>query len=383
MRSETVLVLQGGGSLGAYECGVYRTLAKHNIKFDIIAGTSIGAINASIITSTQDNNNSAEILEHFWLTLAENILPPILTSSFTDRTRAILASIYGTIYGNSKAFMPRWFMPNTPDYLLPYNWTYLYDSTPLKNTLKQYVDFTKLKIKTNGSSNTDHGKYYNTNDSSGNNFTPRLILTSTDIQRGEPVIFDSNNMHIDVDHVIACTGYPFYGISWTKKDGRYLWDGSLLSNTPVLEVINASPKTGKKFYIVDIFPRVQEQLPKNMSNIWHRARDIMYIDKVDNNVKLLNVVTEHHLNLLKELYEIVSSSKLDEKNKVRFEKIQSECNRVANEHHTILNKVTRIQRKETEHFIFEDADFSVATIKKLIRQGEQDAENAIGEKISA
>ncbi|HEY7081787.1 MAG TPA: patatin-like phospholipase family protein [Nitrososphaeraceae archaeon] len=37
-RSETVLVLQGGGSLGAYECGVYKTLAKHGIKFDIFAG---------------------------------------------------------------------------------------------------------------------------------------------------------------------------------------------------------------------------------------------------------------------------------------------------------------------------------------------------------
>ena len=44
---ETVLVMQGGGSLGAYECGVYKTLAKHNIKFDIVSGTSIGALNAS------------------------------------------------------------------------------------------------------------------------------------------------------------------------------------------------------------------------------------------------------------------------------------------------------------------------------------------------
>ena len=32
---ETVLVMQGGGSLGAYECGVYKTLAKHNVKFDM------------------------------------------------------------------------------------------------------------------------------------------------------------------------------------------------------------------------------------------------------------------------------------------------------------------------------------------------------------
>ena len=188
-------------------------------------------------------------------------------------------------------------------------------------------------------------------------------------------------MDIDIDHVIACTGYPFYGIGWTKKDGRYLWDGSLLSNTPVLEVIKASPKAAKKFYIADIFPRRQQELPKNMSEVWHRARDIMYIDKTDNNVKILKTVTEHHLTLLKELYEIVSSSKLEEKNKARFNKIEPECNRLVHEHRTIMNEVIRIQRKEEkEHFIFEDADFSTAKIKKLISQGEQDAENALAEK---
>ena len=41
-QTENVLVLQGGGSLGAYDCGVYKTLTKHNIKFDIVSGTSIG-----------------------------------------------------------------------------------------------------------------------------------------------------------------------------------------------------------------------------------------------------------------------------------------------------------------------------------------------------
>src|SRR6185503_16194602 len=76
MNLETILVLQGGGSLGAYECGVYKALYKSGIKFDILAGSSIGAINASIITATQNSNkNAAEILESFWLTLAENINP--------------------------------------------------------------------------------------------------------------------------------------------------------------------------------------------------------------------------------------------------------------------------------------------------------------------
>ncbi|HJS81298.1 MAG TPA: DUF3734 domain-containing protein, partial [Nitrososphaera sp.] len=43
-------------------------------------------------------------------------------------------------------------------------------------------------------------------------------------------------------------------------------------------------------------------------------------------------------------------------------------------------EITRIERKEDLHFIFEDADFSLATIKKLISQGEEDAENALAKK---
>ena len=73
-----VLVLQGGGALGAYEAGVYDvlyywikkdqkdqdiadpSLKNHNI-FDIVAGTSIGAINASILVSyVKENHNSWE-----------------------------------------------------------------------------------------------------------------------------------------------------------------------------------------------------------------------------------------------------------------------------------------------------------------------------------
>jgi NTE family protein len=66
LPSETVLVLQGGRSLGAYECGVYKSLYKHGIKFDILAGSSIGAINASIICSAQNaNKDAAEVLEIF------------------------------------------------------------------------------------------------------------------------------------------------------------------------------------------------------------------------------------------------------------------------------------------------------------------------------
>ena len=85
---ETVLVLQGGGSLGAYECGVFKTLDKHNIKFDVIVGTSIGAVNASIIAGSGDENPS-ENLENFWLELAENT-----TSIFPESMQSYFSTLY-------------------------------------------------------------------------------------------------------------------------------------------------------------------------------------------------------------------------------------------------------------------------------------------------
>lgn len=52
---ENVLVIQGGGSLGAFPCGVYKALVKQNMRIDIVAGTSIGAVNAAIIVGSKSS----------------------------------------------------------------------------------------------------------------------------------------------------------------------------------------------------------------------------------------------------------------------------------------------------------------------------------------
>jgi NTE family protein len=388
--TETVLVLQGGGSLGAYECGVYKTLAKHGIEFDILAGSSIGAINSSIICSAQNaDKNTAEILEDFWLTLAErNVPPPFLTHSLlpvailsptllsADKMMAILSSMYSVTYGNPKAFTPRWFKPDSLDYFSPYKWNYLYDTTLLKNTLNQYIDFRYLnKI------GDPEKKSHNNNNT--NDLRSRLIISAADIQKGEPVIFDSYKMDIDADSIVACAGYPFYGIQWSTKDGRYLWDGSLLTNTPMLEAINASPEYNKRFYIVDVFPREQTELPTNMVEVWHRARDIIFMDKTNTNIEMLKI-RERYLALLKKIHDIINAddAKIDEKSKTKLKEIESEYNELVHGYGAVIEEVTRIGRKEKMHYLFEDGDFSAYRIKKLIREGEEDAEKALSERIS-
>ena len=49
LPGQVVLVLQGGGALGAYQVGVYQALHEAGIEPDWVIGTSIGAINASLI----------------------------------------------------------------------------------------------------------------------------------------------------------------------------------------------------------------------------------------------------------------------------------------------------------------------------------------------
>lgn len=344
---ETVLVLQGGGSLGAYECGVYKSLERHGINFDVIVGTSIGAVNASIIAGAKDN--PVKSLENFWLELSESV-----SEMFPEDTRPFFSTMHATIWGNPKVVLPINGMPNP--WLMSMTKPFLYDNEPLKKTLLQFVDFEKINDKAN----------------------TRLIVSSVDIQQGKSVIFDSHKLKLDAGHIIASAGYPFYGISWTEKDDKYLWDGSLLSNTPLREAIDASPVCDKKAYIVSLFPKTHMEMPKNMSETWHRARDIMHADKTEHNVRMSRVISRY-LELLKEMHQIIQDSKLTPKNKKRFQEIQPEYEKLATQRGAVIQDVIRIERQEESHFLLEDADFSLSKIKHLIKQGESDADRVLQE----
>lgn len=143
------------------------------MEFDIVAGTSIGAINAAIIAGN-NSESSAKILEQFWLSLAERITPSFLE----DNIRAIFSSFIGSLFGNKNMFEPVWFYPAS---LLNYysifsSYTrippHLYDVKPLEETLAKFVDFQRInKMYKNGIPNMSVPK----NESKG--ASPRLIMT--------------------------------------------------------------------------------------------------------------------------------------------------------------------------------------------------------------
>ena len=71
LPGQVVLVLQGGGALGSYQAGVYQALHEAGIEPDWIIGTSIGAINASLIAGNEPQARLSR-LQEFWKRMEQN-----------------------------------------------------------------------------------------------------------------------------------------------------------------------------------------------------------------------------------------------------------------------------------------------------------------------
>jgi len=118
-----------------------------------------------------------------------------------------------------------------------------------------------------------------------------------------------------------------------------------------------------------------------MIEVWHRARDIIFMDKTDKNIDMLKV-NERYIDLLIKMYEIIRSEKatFDQNIISRIRKIEPEYNVLVKRIGRSIKEVIRIGRRETLHYLLEDADFSIYRVKKLIAQGEKDAEHILARK---
>jgi len=382
---ENVLIFQGGGSLGAFGCGVFKALVENDIKIDIVAGTSIGGVNASIISGSKEDSPE-KALERFWLELAEgdihyNSCPFMnwslygLTNPLTsvaDYTRNIhgseiksLSSFYkSAFFGNNKVFVPRWspqYAFNDPEYFNPNKWTYLYDHSPLIKTLEKYVDFNKLQP--NGNPNN------------------HLIITAVNVLTAEPLAFDSSKQQITPKHILAATAYPKYYFQWVEvEEGVYAWDGSLLSNTPLREVIDASPVKNKRIFLVENYPKNIDNLPENLFEVEHRTRDILFSDKTMHNIKMSKAFTVY-LKLIDDLYNMLENN-FNSQNKEdinKFERIRKRYKTISENHSAEIKETYYIKRKEKDSNLYENADFSVDVIKNSIKDGELQTNQVIND----
>jgi NTE family protein len=243
----TVLVLQGGGALGSYQAGVFEALAEAGVDPHWVAGVSIGAINASLIAGNPPERRVAHLRE-FWTRITAPALgSPNLRLPGWDGLEQKIGATHAVLFGQPGFFRPRapldWFGHPTP---LSY-----YDTRDLRATLLELVDFDLL-----------------------NAGGTRLSVGSVDVETGNMIYFDTTEMRLSADHIMASGALP-PGFPPVQIDGRDYWDGGLVSNTPLQYVMQTRPRRHSLIFQVDLFP-ARGPNPKNLDEVAERQKDITY-----------------------------------------------------------------------------------------------------------
>ena len=247
--ARSALVLQGGGALGAYELGAARALYE-NVHFapDLIAGVSIGAITAALLARPAQGLKPVQALETFWEKVG-------MSGSFLP------ASLQATIFGNPRFFVPR------HDYFSFPNWTYLYDTSSLRQTLSELVDLGAL---------------------SDRNALPGLLVSATDVAEGQIKYFYSREESLSLDHIIASGSLP-PSFPMTSVDGKSYWDGGVFDNTPlgaVLDRLDQTVGVDRTVYVVNLFPN-KAPIPGSLIEVAQRVQSLQFANKTAEDLKLM------------------------------------------------------------------------------------------------
>jgi NTE family protein len=246
-----VLVLQGGGALGSYQAGAYEALAEAGNAPEWLAGISIGAINAAIIAGNLPENR-VKRLKAFWERMSSGLQGVSLIPGDGGRTLFNeMSSWTASLFGVPGFFSPRLISPlfSWPgtEGALSY-----YDTSPLRDTLNELVDFDLL-----------------------NNGKIRVSVGAVNVETGNFRFFDTTKERITADHILASGALP-PGFPPVKIDGEYYWDGGLVSNTPLNHVIdNAGSGEDLCIYQVDLFSS-RGDLPKTIFEAAEREKEIRY-----------------------------------------------------------------------------------------------------------
>ena len=274
----TGLVLQGGGALGAFELGVIEWLLDNRISPDVVSGVSIGAINATVLAGSR-RTDPREELSALWSELTTPSLPPPFDAANGEVSW----------FGNAAMYAPRF------DYLDLWSWTNIYETSPLRRTLARHVDFDKLKPE-------------NTRPLGAR--APRLILTATNLVTGRLDRFDSSEMPLKAEHVVASGSLPpaFPMTTATAPVGGAMpyWDGGLFDNTPLSKVIDAleeSNDPNKTMYVVSLFPS-GAPLPRNMAEVFTRMMTLAFSNRTEKDLRRAQQTTDI-IKLVEELDRLI------------------------------------------------------------------------------
>jgi NTE family protein len=242
-KGQVVLVLQGGGALGAYQAGVYQALHEAGIEPDWVIGTSIGAINGALIAGNTAGQR-LDRLREFWKRVEHDSPYP---------NAAIFA------YGIRPFFVPR--LPTFGGVHAPVglDQASYYSTAPLHETLAELVSLECLNAK-----------------------SMRLTVGAVSVRTGEMRYFDSRERPLGIEHVMASGALPpaFPAI---RIDGEAYWDGGVYSNTPIEAVLDDKPRRDSVIFGVNVWQPTGAE-PQSIWQVMGRQKDIQYASRADSHI---------------------------------------------------------------------------------------------------
>ncbi len=253
---QVVLVLQGGGALGAYQAGVYEALHESGIEPDWVIGTSIGAINAALIAGNTGHRR-LERLRQFW-NLVE--FPEHWLGGFTALGMGNTFSNLNTVTRGIPAF----FEPNLNTmfgtrFKVGAEQASYYSTEPLRKTLAELVNFTSI--------------------ASG---PTRLTVGAVNACSGAMRYFDSRDEPLGVEHVMASGALP-PAFPAVRIGEDLFWDGGIYSNTPIEAVLDDYPRRSSLIFAVNVWHQTGPE-PKSIWEVMGRTKDIQYASRADSHI---------------------------------------------------------------------------------------------------
>ncbi len=335
-----VYLLQGGGALGAYQAGVCQALLEHQCEPDWVVGTSIGAINASIIAGNEPQDRIAKLKE-FW----NMVTVPVPEFIGPENNMLVLQSFnywvaqWILMYGVPHFFKPKYITPslfinNTPDKIS------FYDTTELRTTLEKVVNFKLINQK-----------------------RVRLTLGAVRIRGGLDVHFDNTKQIIGPEHIMASSALP-PGFPAIKIDGEYYWDGGVSSNTPFSVLLEEKISQKLLCFLVNLFTR-PEYIPTSLMDIYKYKKEIEFASR---HQEVLHYFYELHY--LKHAIDILSKT-------VHDPNIEKMLKKIAQYRHpTSLNIVRFHYRDPASSLWSKDFNFASVAINDHWQHGYNDVQKA-------
>jgi NTE family protein len=234
----TSLVFSGGLGLGAYHGGAFEAFEMRSVPPDWVTGSSAGAITAALIAGSPPDLRLSNLRSFWQADAALPVRPPNPARHVLGWMNAI-----GThLVGSTGFFHPRVPLPTS-------RFNGLYDLTPARARLNGLIDFGRL-----------------------NSGDVRITIAATDLESGDPVLFDSQSEKIGMDHLLASCGFlPEFGP--VQVDGKWLGDGGFSLNAPFDPVLEA--QRAVHLTIVDLFAR-DGAVPDGLEAAAERKNDLMF-----------------------------------------------------------------------------------------------------------